>query len=149
MPVVPSAGMMAASRSINVIGAGVPMASRSAATMARECGSPSHSIAVTGKPSTPEIGWPVPEMLAKIKLLHSELDIAPSTKDYMSRQEFIFATAELMKRKFGITVLDPSVVLRATDKCVLEIAGKPLYRDDHHLSGFGAMQLVPLLSSVM
>jgi len=59
------------------------------------------------------------------------------------------ATAELMKRKFGITVLDPSVVLRATDKCVLEIAGKPLYRDDHHLSGFCAMQLVPLLSSVM
>jgi putative transposase len=34
---------VAASRSTNVIGAGVPMASRSAATMARECGSPSHS----------------------------------------------------------------------------------------------------------
>ena len=50
MPVVPSAGMTAASRSMNVIGAGVPMASRSAATMARECGSPSHSTAVTGKP---------------------------------------------------------------------------------------------------
>jgi transposase InsO family protein len=50
MPVVPSAGMTAASRSMNVIGAGVPMASRSAATMARECGSPSRSTAVTGKP---------------------------------------------------------------------------------------------------
>jgi transposase InsO family protein len=50
MPVVPSAGMTVASRSMNVIGAGVPMASRSAATMARECGSPSHSTAVTGKP---------------------------------------------------------------------------------------------------
>jgi hypothetical protein len=99
--------------------------------------------------STPEIGWPVPEMLAKIRLLHSELDIAHSTKDYMSRQEFVFATAERMKRNFGISVLDPSVILCATGKCVLEIAGKPLYSDDHHLSAFGAMQLVPLLSSVM
>ena len=34
----------------NAIGAGAPMASRSAATMARECGSPSRSTAVTGKP---------------------------------------------------------------------------------------------------
>ena len=47
---VGGAGMTVASRSMNVIGAGVPMASRSAATMARECGSPSHSTAVTGKP---------------------------------------------------------------------------------------------------
>jgi putative transposase len=37
-------------RRMNAIGAGAPMASRSAATMARECGSPSRSTAVTGKP---------------------------------------------------------------------------------------------------
>ena len=35
---VGGAGMTVASRSMNVIGVGVPMASRSAATMARECG---------------------------------------------------------------------------------------------------------------
>ena len=99
--------------------------------------------------STPEIGHPVPDMLAKIKLLHSKLDIAPSLRDYMTRQEFVFATADRMKKTYGISVVDPSVVLCTTDKCVLEIAGKPLYRDYHHLSDFGAMQLVPLLAPVM
>jgi putative transposase len=36
--------------SMSAIGVGAPMASRSAATMARGCGLPSRSIAVTGKP---------------------------------------------------------------------------------------------------
>jgi hypothetical protein len=47
---VSSGGMTAALRSMSAIGAGIPMASRSAATMARGCGLPSRSIAVTGKP---------------------------------------------------------------------------------------------------
>ena len=49
-PVVPSGGMTVASRSINAIGAGAPMVSRSAATTVRGCGSPSPWIAVIEKP---------------------------------------------------------------------------------------------------
>jgi hypothetical protein len=50
MLAVSSGGMTAASQSMSAIGAGAPMASRSAATMARGCGLRLRSIAVIGKP---------------------------------------------------------------------------------------------------
>jgi peptidoglycan/LPS O-acetylase OafA/YrhL len=99
--------------------------------------------------SSPEIGWVVPETLAKILLTHSPLDITPSTSVYLMRQEFVFATAARMKDEFGIDVVSPDEVLCATGKCVLEMSGKVLYRDDHHLSAFGGMMLAPLLARVM
>ncbi|GAG24463.1 unnamed protein product, partial [marine sediment metagenome] len=50
MLAVSSGGMTAASQSMSAIGAGAPMASRSAATMARGCELRLRSIAVIGKP---------------------------------------------------------------------------------------------------
>ena len=99
--------------------------------------------------STPEIGWNVPEMLARIKLLRADLDIAPTLNDYMKRQAFVFATVGTLQKRYGITVVEPHKVLCATGRCRVELDGKPLYSDDHHVTTFGAMRLVPLLAPVL
>jgi hypothetical protein len=99
--------------------------------------------------STPEIGYEVPEILVKQRQVGGNEAIAPSWKDYLERQSFVFSTVARLKTEYGISVADPSTVLCASGDCVVEISGKPIYRDDHHLSVFGAMQLVPLLATVM
>jgi len=95
--------------------------------------------------STPEIGWPVPETLAKLALLHSEMNIAPTQIDYLSRQAFVMATAQRLRAHFGIKIVDLTSALCPTKMCILEKSGRPIYTDDHHLSAFGARRLVPLL----
>jgi hypothetical protein len=42
-------------------------------------------------------------------------------------------------------VLYPHRVLCANGSCDVALNGIPLYRDEHHLSVFGARQLTPLM----
>ncbi|HEX4158674.1 MAG TPA: acyltransferase family protein [Rhizomicrobium sp.] len=96
----------------------------------------------------PEIGWPVPAVLARRALAEDTGSAAPRLADYLDRQRFVLATFAQFQRRYGATILYPHHVLCATGTCEIAIRGIPLYRDEHHLSVFGAQQLIPMLRNV-
>jgi peptidoglycan/LPS O-acetylase OafA/YrhL len=97
--------------------------------------------------SIPEIGWPVPAVLARHALAEDSQSVAPRLEDYLYRQSFVLEAFGQVQEKFGATILYPHLSLCATGTCEVERKGIPLYRDEHHLSVFGARQLVPLMKS--
>jgi hypothetical protein len=63
----------------------------------------------------------------------------------MRRQKFVLATFDRIHRQGGARVLYPHRILCAGGTCDVALNGIPLYRDEHHLSVFGARQLTPLM----
>ena len=99
--------------------------------------------------SVPEIGWPVPAVLAREKLADKMRIAPPSTDAYFERQKFVLATFAELKRQDGVTIVYPHEVLCRSGACEVSLNGIPLYRDEHHLSVYGARLLTPLFQSAM
>ena len=59
----------------------------------------------------PEIGWRVPETLARIKTTHAAFDIRPTLKQHQDRQAFVLAELELLKKTYGVTIIYPDTAL--------------------------------------
>ncbi len=98
--------------------------------------------------SVPEIGWPVPAVLAREKLASSVRIFPPKEDAYLGRQKFVMATFDELKQDDGVIVIYPHEVLCGSGVCKVSQDGIPLYRDEHHLSVFGARLLTPLLWTV-
>jgi peptidoglycan/LPS O-acetylase OafA/YrhL len=94
----------------------------------------------------PEIGFPVPAVLARRALARDTGTIAPPVADYFERQKFVLTTFAGLQTRYGAEVLYPHHVLCATGTCEIALHGVPLYRDEHHLSVFGARQLTALMA---
>jgi len=97
--------------------------------------------------AVPEIGWPVPAVLAR-RALAKDSDIAaigPPLRSYLARQSFVMQVFNRLIRDDAVHVLYPHRILCATGACEVALNGVPLYRDEHHLSVFGASQLTPLM----
>jgi peptidoglycan/LPS O-acetylase OafA/YrhL len=99
--------------------------------------------------AVPEIGWPVPAVLARRALAGDQLDIAPSMDAYRQRQRFVLEAFARMQRLYGVTVIYPHQVLCTNGRCAVALNGIPLYRDEHHLSVYGALKLEPLLAGTL
>jgi len=97
--------------------------------------------------AVPEIGWPVPAVLARRALAqHTDTaDANPRLGVYLARQKFALVAFEKLKHEHAARVLYPHRILCATGSCQVALNGVPLYRDEHHLSVLGARQLTPLL----
>ena len=93
----------------------------------------------------PEVGWPVPETLAKLRLLHSSFDMRPEVTQFKYRQQYVLSVIEALRRKYSVTVLSPSEILCGPTHCDVQGNGRSYYMDVQHLSVFGGEQLVPLL----
>jgi peptidoglycan/LPS O-acetylase OafA/YrhL len=98
--------------------------------------------------SVPEIGWPVPAVLARHALAEDNQFVAPRLEDYLDRQKFVLDAFALVQQKFNATLLYPHRSLCATGICEVERNGIPLYRDEHHLSVYGAKELIPLMQGI-
>jgi len=98
--------------------------------------------------STAEIGWPVPQTLAKAEILGVQPPAAPTKSQYLARQAFVFAVFDRIKARQGVTIVRPDLVL-CPIVCLVETGGRPIYFDDHHLDRLGALQLVPLMRAAM
>jgi len=98
--------------------------------------------------SVPEVGWPVPAVLARQAMAHDVAKVNVSFQAYMQRQSFVLATFASMHKLYGVTVIYPHAVLCARGSCALSVDGIPLYRDEHHLSVFGALRLAPLMRGI-
>ncbi len=99
--------------------------------------------------SIPEIGWPVPETLARMKLAHNNRELGPTLAEYQDRQKTVFAALAQMKQKYGATILYPQQILCAGGLCRAQQNGAPIYVDAHHLSYRGALLLKPLLDPLL
>jgi peptidoglycan/LPS O-acetylase OafA/YrhL len=99
--------------------------------------------------SVPEIGYPVPAVLARRALAGQALDLAPGMDVYLQRQHFVLETFARIQKLYGVTVIYPPEVLCTNGRCAVALNGIPLYRDEHHLSVYGALKLAPLLAGTL
>jgi peptidoglycan/LPS O-acetylase OafA/YrhL len=98
--------------------------------------------------SVPEVGFPVPAYLARAKMADRNAKLTTSAAVYRERQRFVLWAFAQMRLRYGAQIVYPDQVLCKGPTCRIALDGRPLYRDGHHLSVFGAEQLVPLLASV-
>jgi peptidoglycan/LPS O-acetylase OafA/YrhL len=98
--------------------------------------------------SVPEVGFPVPAYLARARMVDPDAKLTTSTAAYRERQKFVLWAFAHMHRRYGAEVVYPDRVLCSGGACKVALNGRPLYRDAHHLSVFGAKQLTPLLAEV-
>jgi peptidoglycan/LPS O-acetylase OafA/YrhL len=103
-------------------------------------------IAVVGP--VPEVGWPVPDALAKAKYFGMDLDIAPTLSEFETRQQPVFDAFAALQAEVAFTVIWPHQVLCDAQRCPVSSDGKTLYRDEEHVSAYGADRLIPLLEPV-
>lgn len=98
--------------------------------------------------SVPEVGYPVPAYLAHAKLADPNATLTTRAAVYRERQKFVLWAFAQMRQRYSAEVVYPDRVLCAAGACEVALNGRPLYRDAHHLSVFGAKQLTPLLAEV-
>jgi peptidoglycan/LPS O-acetylase OafA/YrhL len=96
--------------------------------------------------SVPEIGWPVPPVLARMRLAHDNRNMDLPLSADLQRQRIVIQDFARMRRDYGVTIVDPARVLCAGGSCRVVLNGVPLYRDEHHLSAFGAKLLIPIMA---
>ena len=90
----------------------------------------------------PEVGYEVPEVLARLRHLGREFDIRPATAAFAERQQPVRSMFDMQRQRSSFTLLQPSRRLCDRRACRVESDGKPLYWDSHHLSGEGAAFVV-------
>jgi hypothetical protein len=96
--------------------------------------------------SIPEAGYSVPRMMAHMRMDGDERRLTRSFPQFLAHQEFVFAALKHMHAEYGAQILYPHKILCSDRKCELSMNDRPLYRDEHHLSVFGAMKLTPMVS---
>ncbi|HLJ53223.1 MAG TPA: acyltransferase family protein [Rhizomicrobium sp.] len=94
----------------------------------------------------PEPGFDVPEALARDALYGAGERQTLAALDYRRRDTFVLTELARLHAKYGVPIIDPAALLCASDKCILQRDGRPLYADHHHLSVFGAMQVSALFT---
>jgi hypothetical protein len=98
--------------------------------------------------SVPEIGFSVPLMLMRALEAGQSLDIGPEVAAYLERQDFVMKQLERIADKSSVTILYPHTILCPAERCSLSHDDKVFYRDSHHLSQAGAVQLAPIFEQV-
>jgi hypothetical protein len=99
--------------------------------------------------SVPEIGWAVPAVLAHEALTHVPLTQGIPYTQNLARQHTVLADFAQMKACYpDVSIVNPQDILCDKQLCHVTLNGRPLYRDEHHLSNFGAMQITPLIAKV-
>ncbi len=97
----------------------------------------------------PEIGWPVPRVLAREEITGKPRRAVPSQVEYLRRQRVVLPLFErLAQADEGISAVYPGRYLCAGEQCAVMENGIPLYRDQHHLSVYGARRLDALFADI-
>jgi peptidoglycan/LPS O-acetylase OafA/YrhL len=92
--------------------------------------------------SIPEVDYDVPAayLIARLTDRDANAVIAPSLAWYRSRTLNVRAILAKVSSEEQVELVDPSRYL-CTDHCMVVYQGRPLYRDNDHLSEFGATYL--------
>lgn len=98
--------------------------------------------------SVPEVGWPVPQVLARIRLSGDDKHVFVPRKAFEHRQRVTLPLFHELAKQHGVTALFPQRYMCGPKRCRVAVDGRPLYRDEHHLSVFGAHQLEPMVAGI-
>jgi hypothetical protein len=99
--------------------------------------------------SVPEIGKDVPTTLARIALSGKQMEIAPRREQFMKRQERAFQLLTSAADDYAVQIVYPHQTLCSASECSVEKDRWPLYVDDDHLSVHGALDLSPMLETLL
>jgi peptidoglycan/LPS O-acetylase OafA/YrhL len=94
----------------------------------------------------PEIGWTVPQVLARLAQQHKDAMLAPPDSKFYEREANVLPLFRALADEDGVSAVFPHDYLCQGGRCAVRKNGIPLYRDEHHLSPYGAKKLEPLLS---
>ena len=98
----------------------------------------------------PEIGYDVPSAFSIAMRTGRNLNnvIAPSLDEYNDRNIIVTSVIETIAEKSNIMIVDPSKALCMDERCLIVSDERPLYRDDDHLSTFGAQYIAHIFDPV-
>lgn len=97
----------------------------------------------------PEMGSPVPQTIARAKMLYNkEIDVSVTKASYLEENELIRTMVEDSAEFCKAKIVDPMNYLCDEGKCIGSIDGRPLYYDDDHLSEYGNKLLVPMFKTI-
>jgi hypothetical protein len=97
----------------------------------------------------PEMGFDVPEALARAAASGRSLDIAPSLEYTNRRQALARRVLADAARSSGALVVDPMSAICDASRCHAIREGTVLYKDGDHLSAKGAESLSALFGPVL
>ncbi len=90
--------------------------------------------------SVPEVGYDVPSahLIASLTGRSTDNVIAPTVDEYKQRTEEVRDILQKLNAQIPITIVHPEHYLCTHTNCQVTAEGRPLYRDDDHLSTFGS-----------
>lgn len=97
----------------------------------------------------PEMGYDVPEALARAATSGSSLDIAPPLEYTNKRQALARRVITNAAKSNGALVVDPMRAICDADKCHVMRNGVVLYKDGDHLSAKGAQSISEVFGPVL
>jgi hypothetical protein len=96
----------------------------------------------------PEMGFDVPKTLSRRMIMGMTNDLFIPIDAYRKRNAWVWAAQDAARDQCGIKILDPIPYLCQNGRCYGSKNGRPLYRDDDHLSESGNKLLVPMFAKV-
>lgn len=92
---------------------------------------------------TPEFSHNIPSETAKRLMSLNKNPIELSKKDYIDRNKY---TSEIFNQlnNCNVTLLDPTKYVCNENSCFSSFKGRPIYKDDDHLSECGNKLLIPM-----
>lgn len=97
---------------------------------------------------TPEMSDDVPTRLGRAMIFGQQRRFELPLADYHRRQSFVWAMQDEAVERCGARLLDPLPYLCANGSCPGDQDGRPLYRDDNHITEFGNRRLIPMFRQI-
>ena len=106
------------------------------------------AVVIVGQ--VPEIGYDVPSAFSIAQRTGRDINqiIAPSLNEYIDRNIFVTTVIKSLAENDNVQVVEPWKILCNKKNCLVAITGKALYRDDDHLSLFGAHYISDIFDPV-
>ncbi|MBI3151201.1 MAG: acyltransferase [Chloroflexi bacterium] len=98
----------------------------------------------------PEIGYDVPSAFSIAQRTGRDLNkiISPSFNDYLDRNRIVTVAIVSVATNNNVEIVEPSKALCTEEICLVVSGEQPLYRDDDHLSTFGAQYISHIFDPV-
>lgn len=97
---------------------------------------------------TPEVGYHVPRTMARLIRYYGTADgFSRPASYYFKRQRVVFSVLDSLGD--AVDRVYPHTVFVTGDTAIVQDNGKPLYRDDDHLTAAGAEMLMPMFENVL
>ena len=98
--------------------------------------------------STPEAGFDIADSYARAAMFDRAIDLRPTVKEYMDRQAHVLKVFDDNRNRDGLSFIRPHEAMCDAEYCQVLDDGRPVYRDDDHLTLTYAKKLSHLFDPV-